>query len=79
MKDTNQQFAIVETRHWYGPRKTVGIVYAPDGIALFDTRADARAWIDDVDGCPYEFANNECSRPEYSITRVTSKRFAATA
>ena len=65
-----RSYSIYVTRHWYGPRNTVG--YATDErgeVRSWPSWEAARAERDRLDAQVYELAHGECSRPTYEIRR----------
>jgi len=64
------QYVIVATREWYGPRKTRELVSGPDGAAArFASPKDARAYVEELDNERYYTAHNEATRPAYQVRR----------
>lgn len=70
-RSRSKPVAIVQTRHFYGPRDERSLIKGEDGRALvFSSRAQAQEWIDDADQGIYHERNNEYGRPTYRIRAV---------
>ena len=70
-EETMNKYAIVLTRHYYGPTVSKGFATDQQGdVTTYKTRRDARLAIEDMDAQVYELSNNESSRPTYQILRV---------
>ena len=68
------KYVVQETREWYGPKTTRGLVADMRGEPLtFQTREEAQAKIDELDSGRYYLAHNESSRPSYRIRKESDQ------
>jgi hypothetical protein len=66
-------YAIIATRHWYGPRETKELVRRADGRLLkIPTTRDAGYWIREQESKTYQLSHNESSPPDYEPTEIDS-------
>ena len=75
MSTHDARWVIVETRYWYGPRRTRALVEIETGTGpvTIVSRSQADAWVSRADGTRYELAHNESARPSYRIVRADSR------
>jgi len=70
-RSQSEPVAIVQTRHYYGPRAERSLVKGDDGRGLiFSRRAEAQAWIDDTEQHVYRLSHGEHGAPDYRIRAV---------
>jgi hypothetical protein len=68
MTTTTTAFVIRMTRSYYGPKTERSLVTGDSyGALTFETAADAKAYIADLNKATYYTANNESGRPEYKV------------
>lgn len=67
-------YVIQKTRQYYGPYETKSTVCDEYGeTVIFETKKDAKAYIDKVEGLVYYLDYNESGRPEYKIKKWNGK------
>ena len=66
-------YVITATHHMYAPARDVTDIAGGDGApAIYGTRAEAQAALDDIEGAVYYTRYNETGRPTYRIRTVAS-------
>ena len=70
---TTPKYAIRKTHSFYNSKSTRSLVTSRDNCdpLTFDTLADAKAYITELDHDTYCTAHNEISRPEYKAINLS--------
>lgn len=72
---TETTYAIMMTRHYYGPRRETSPMTNGIGqIIRYASRAEARREIARIDATVYETRHNESGRPSCVVARIGGRR-----
>jgi hypothetical protein len=77
MSATSNNWAIEQTRRFYGPRRTVTLVLTQSGGVLEGTKAEMIREIKTQDSAIHHMDANESCRPDLRPVKVGGRRYNA--